>query len=72
MNGVYYLKSAHTKEGRPKIIFGREDGKSDVEITILDSGALAMREYRIETLPPILSADGKMRIDFETGTIEIR
>ncbi|MDE4619642.1 hypothetical protein [Sinorhizobium meliloti] len=43
-----YLKAAHTREGRPKIIFSRGDDRPDIEVTILDDGALALREYRSE------------------------
>lgn len=43
-----YLKAAHTREGRPKIIFSRGDDHLDLEVTILDDGALALREYRRE------------------------
>lgn len=43
-----YLKAAHTREGRPKIIFSRGDDRPDIEVTILDDGALALREYRRE------------------------
>ncbi|MGK9199420.1 hypothetical protein [Sinorhizobium meliloti] len=45
-----YLKAAHAREGRPKIIFSRGAGLPDIEVTVLDDGALALREYRREEI----------------------